>query len=152
MTEPAHTTDLALTVRATADAPAPTAAQPPRAAASTATAPVTETVDRDHLLATARATRGPLASRRAAWDRYLAVAPDDDAAMTEFAMVLTELTHFTDALRLAQRAVAVNPANGQAWFVVAYCHTMRREMREAREARDRCEALGGRWAHECRSI
>ncbi len=104
------------------------------------------------LLAAARATRGPLAAKVAAYNAYFDAAPTDDRTMTTYAMSLAEGSHHAEAEAVANRAVTANPRSGQAWFVLAYSRSQLRNREGAAEARTRCIALGGTWATECRAI
>ncbi len=104
------------------------------------------------LLAAARATRGPLAAKVAAYNAYFDAAPTDDRTMTTYAMSLAEGSHHAEAETIANRAVTANPRSGQAWFVLAYSRSQLRNREGAAEARTRCIALGGTWATECRAI
>ncbi len=104
------------------------------------------------LLAAARATRGPLAAKVAAYNAYFDAAPTDDRTMTTYAMSLAEGSHHAEAEAIANRAVTANPRSGQAWFVLAYSRSQLRNREGAAEARTRCIAIGGTWATECRAI
>ncbi len=72
--------------------------------------------------------------------------------MASTAMGMAERGRNADAERLAQRAVTANPENGQGWFVLAVVRGALRNRDGAREAKQRCIVLGGRWAGECRGI
>lgn len=124
-------------------APAPVAAAP--APAPAAPAPGGQTPEQ--LLAAARRT-----GRIDAWEAYFTAAPTEDRLMATTAMSYAERGRNADAERLAQRAVTANPNNGQGWFVLAVVRGALRNRDGAREAKQRCIALGGRWASECRGI
>lgn len=140
---------------AAAAAPTPPVVEPPAPVApaptpAPAVAPGGQTPQQ--LLAAARAFRGPLAGKVAAYNAYFDAAPTDDRAMTTFAMSMAEGSHHAEAEAAANRAVTANARNGQAWFVLAYARSQLRNRDGAAEARTRCIALGGTWATECRAI
>ena len=60
--------------------------------------------------------------------------------------------HPADAERIASRAVAANPNNSKAWFVLAYTRGRLGNAAGRREAMSRCIALGGQYAAECRAL
>ena len=53
---------------------------------------------------------------------------------------------------VASRAVAANPNNSKAWFVLAYTRGRLGNAAGRREAMSRCIALGGQYAAECRAL
>lgn len=132
-------------------AAAPPAAPPPAAVAPSAAAPPSATGDAASLLAAARAYRGPFAGRVAAWEAYFNAAPDQDRVMADRAFDWAE-GHPADAERIASRAVAANPNNSKAWFVLAYTRGRLGNAAGRREAMSRCIALGGQYAAECRAL
>ncbi len=103
------------------------------------------------MLAAARAYRGPFAGRVAAWEAYFNAAPTQDRAMADRAFDWAE-AHPADAERIASRAVAANPNNSKAWFVLAYTRGRLGNAAGRREAMSRCIALGGQYAAECRAL
>ena len=150
-------------------APAPPAAEPPAAAPAAApaappTPPPAAAVPEpapavappsgqtpQELLAAARAFRGPFAGRVAAWEAYFTAAPTQDRMMADMAFNWAE-GHPAEAERLAARAVAANPNNSKAWFVLAYTRGRLHNADGRREALARCIALGGSFAAECRAL
>ena len=144
-----------------AESPAPTPAPTPAAVNPAPTpAPVAETPAPTPAPAAAPDGQTPAqllaAARRTgridAWEAYFNAAPTEDRLMATTAMSMAERGRNADAERLAQRAVTANPSNGQAWFVLAVVRGALRNRDGAREARQRCIELGGRWAGECRGI
>jgi hypothetical protein len=126
-----------------AETPAPAApAVPP-----VAVAPAAPSGDAAALLSAARRT-----GRIDAWEAYFTAAPTEDRLMATTAMGMAERGRNADAERIAQRAVTANPENAQGWFVLAVVRGALRNRDGAREAKQRCIALGGRWASECRGI
>ncbi len=126
--------------------PAPTA-ETPTPAAPSAAVPAAPSGDVAALLSAARRS-----GRIDAWEAYFNAAPTEDRLMASTAMGMAERGRNADAERLAQRAVTANPENGQGWFVLAVVRGALRNRDGAREAKQRCIALGGRWAGECRGI
>jgi hypothetical protein len=132
-------------------AAAPPVAAPPVAAPPVAAPPAPAAGDAASLLAAARAYRGPFAGRVAAWEAYFNAAPTQDRAMADRAFDWAE-AHPADAERIASRAVAANPNNSKAWFVLAYTRGRLGNAAGRREAMSRCIALGGQYAAECRAL
>jgi CheY-like chemotaxis protein len=138
-----------------APTPTPAPAPTPAPVVAPAPAPVAPAVTGQtpaQMLAAARSFRGPMAGRIAAYTAYFDAAPQDDRAMTNFAMSLAEMNRTADAATIAQRAVTANERNAQAWFVLAFARHAQHDAAGSREARARCIALGGQWASECRAI
>lgn len=147
--------DAAAAVAPAAEPPAPVvappppvaAAAPPAAAAAPPAVAAAPAGDAAALLSAARRS-----GRIDAWEAYFNAAPTEDRLMATTAMAMAERGRNADAERLAQRAVTANPENGQGWFVLAAMRSALRNRDGAREAKQRCIALGGRWASECRGI
>jgi hypothetical protein len=127
--------------------PAPAAETPAPPAPAAAAVPAAPSGDAAALLSAARRS-----GRIDAWEAYFNAAPTEDRLMASTAMGMAERGRNADAERLAQRAVTANPENGQGWFVLAVVRGALRNRDGAREAKQRCIALGGRWAGECRGI
>ncbi|MBI5516540.1 MAG: hypothetical protein HY909_22335 [Deltaproteobacteria bacterium] len=164
-TEPAATAPPVATAPATAPAPAttpeptaPTGTAPavappaPPAPAATTPAPAPSGQTPAQLLAAARAFRGPLAGRIAAYNTYFDAAPTDTRTMLALAMQMAEGSHFPEAEALATRATAAQPTSGQGWFILAFARKHQNNREGTAEARRRCTALGGQWANECRAL
>ncbi|MEV0147359.1 MULTISPECIES: hypothetical protein [unclassified Nonomuraea] len=69
------------------------------------------------------------------------LAPEDDAVLTGRAALAAGRHEFSDAVRLAERATAVNPYGAAAYGVLADARTQLGDLRGARRAVDRMMAL-----------
>ncbi|PXF42301.1 General transcriptional corepressor trfA [Gracilariopsis chorda] len=69
-----------------------------------------------------------------AFERVLAVNPNNVRAMTQAGAVLAKKECYNEAVIYLQRAIATDPSCGEAWAVLAHCYVMTDELQKAYQA------------------
>lgn len=111
--------------------------------------------ERDALVARARAleARGKKVQALALYEDAVRLTPASSTLLSRLALGYLEAGRYKDAIDRAERAVAADATNSEAWIVLGAARDARDDHKGARAAYRQCAAVGaGAYVVECRRL